>query len=75
MRPAMEGGQFFFEGTKEEEVTWSKVWGIDRMGQAFSFRGLNTFLRLIEIVVTCIDKMDEQEFECLSTAIGSPVLN
>jgi hypothetical protein len=29
----MEGGQFFFEVTKEEEVAWSKVWARDWMGQ------------------------------------------
>jgi hypothetical protein len=54
----MEGGQFFFEGTEEEEVAWSQVWVIDRMGQALGFRCLNTFLRLLGIVWTCIIEMD-----------------
>jgi hypothetical protein len=45
----MEGGQFFFEVTEEEEVAWSKVWALDRMGQALSFRGLNTFWIWLEL--------------------------
>jgi hypothetical protein len=56
----MEGDQFFFEVTEEEEVTWSKVWAIDRMEHALSFRCLNTFLRLLGIVWTCIIEMDEE---------------
>jgi hypothetical protein len=56
----MEGGQFFFEVTEEEEIALSKVWAIDRMGQALSFRCLNTFLRLLGIVWTCIIEMDEE---------------
>jgi hypothetical protein len=51
----MEGGQFFFEVTEEEEVAWSKVWALDRMGQALRFRSLNTFLRLLRII-----EMDEE---------------
>jgi hypothetical protein len=56
----MEGGQFFFEVIEEEEVAWNKVWAIDRMGQALSFRCLNTFLRLLAIAWTCIIDMDEE---------------
>jgi hypothetical protein len=56
----MEGGQFFFQITKEEEVTWSKVWALDRMGQTLRFKGLNTFVRLLGIVWTWIVKMDEK---------------
>jgi hypothetical protein len=56
----MEGGQYFFEVTKEEEATWSKVWDIDRIGQALSFRGLNILLRLLGIVWTWIVEMDEK---------------
>jgi hypothetical protein len=56
----MEGGQFFFELTEEEEVAWRKIWAIDWMGQALSFGCLNTFLRLLGIVWTCIIEMDEE---------------
>jgi hypothetical protein len=71
----MEGGQFFFEVTEDEEVAWSKVWAMDRMGQALSFRCLNTFLRLLGIVSTSILEMDEEYFEHLPTSTGSHVLN
>jgi hypothetical protein len=70
----MEGGQFFFEVTEEKEVAWSKVWALDRMGQALSSRCLNTFLRLLGIVWTCILEMEKEEFERLPTATGRDVL-
>jgi hypothetical protein len=50
----------FFEVSEEEEVAWSMVWARDRMGQALSFRCLNTFLRLPGIAWTCIIEMDEE---------------
>jgi hypothetical protein len=56
----MEGSQFFFEATEEEEVAWSKVWAIDRMGQALSLRCLNTFLTLLGTAWMCIIEMDEE---------------
>jgi hypothetical protein len=56
----MERSQFFFQVTKEEEVTWSKVWAMVRMGQTLSFRGLNTVLRLLGIVGRCIVKTDKK---------------
>jgi hypothetical protein len=55
----MEDGQFFCQITKEE-VTWSKVWDLDRMGQALSCRGLNTLSRLLGIAWACIIEMDEE---------------
>jgi hypothetical protein len=33
----MKGAQFFFQIAKEEEVTWSKVWAIDRRGKRLAF--------------------------------------
>jgi hypothetical protein len=47
---AMEAAQFFFEATKEEEVTWSKIWAIDQMEQTLGFKGMDTFLRFLGIM-------------------------
>jgi hypothetical protein len=71
----LEVVQFSFYISKEEEVTWSKVRIIRRMGQRPGFGGVETISRQLPIGKTCIAQVGQNSIQGFLAAMGSNVVN